>query len=383
MHSGRVGASSLAVLGLASALGLVAVGCTKSGSGGGASASSAPGSTAAPSAATTAATGSSATSSTAPDNRVEYIEWRAQDAMAASDISALLGQTLGASAVSSASRAQLRRGFWIAGTPAGGNVLVELDSDSAGVRPLQCYAQVAVSNDLAQEFLALVQTAMATEALTAQTPGLAQPWNIFLHAESPTGGSLDVTVLGDAQANFTLAWKVVGPARPVGQFATPTAFDPSGAPGAVEKIGGTVDFPIDEPTFKFFVNQAYGYNAPQRFNDFVLVPHAWLHLTVTADSTGTIVNVHFDAITTSGARLFVAEAPASTDVGGRFFDETIARMEEMSAQEAAQPGSSKPWGTSFYYRDPAKGVVDVVVNGAKGAAVIAYAVETPVIAVSP
>ena len=53
------------------------------------------------------------------------------------------------------------------------------------------------------------------------------------------------------------------------------------------------------------------------------------------------------------------------------------------AAEAVQPGSSKPWGTSFYYRDLTKGVVDVVVNGAKGSTVIAYAVETPVVAVSP
>ena len=79
----------------------------------------------------------------------------------------------------------------------------------------------------------------------------------------------------------------------------------------------------------------------------------------------------------------MAEAPASTDVGGRFFDETIARMEEASTEEAAQPGSSKPWGTSFYYSDSSKGVVDVVVNGGKGSTVIAYAVQTPVIAVSP
>src|SRR5581483_12463571 len=99
----------------------------------------------------------------------------------------------------------------------------------------------------------------------------------------------------------------------------------------------------------------------------------WPHLTVTGDSANRVVNVHFDAIATNGARLYVCEAPASTDVGGRFFDETVARMQQMTDEEAAAPGSSKRWGTSFYYADETKGVVDVVVKGEKGAFDIAYA----------
>src|SRR5262249_46380479 len=158
--------------------------------------------------------------------------------------------------------------------------------------------------------------------------GLASPWHIYLHAESVTGGTMGVDVAGDANANYTLSWKLDTPARQIDQWGAPAAFGPPGSPGGAGEGGGAGGLPVREPTFKFFVNQAYGYNAPQRFNDFALVPHAWLRLTVTADSTGRVVNVHFDAITTSGARLFVAEAPASTDVGGRWFDETIARMEE-------------------------------------------------------
>jgi len=47
----------------------------------------------------------------------------------------------------------------------------------------------------------------------------------------------------------------------------------------------------------------------QRFQDLPLHPHTWLHLTVTNGSTDRYVNVHFDAITTEGQRLFIAEAP--------------------------------------------------------------------------
>ena len=70
-------------------------------------------------------------------------------------------------------------------------------------------------------------------------------------------------------------------------------------------------------------------------------------LTVTVRSNR-VVDVHFDGITTNNQRLFVAEAPASTDVGGRFLDETLKRMQEMLNQEAAQPGSSGKWQTGFF-----------------------------------
>src|SRR2546425_10195914 len=63
-------------------------------------------------------------------------------------------------------------------------------------------------------------------------------------------------------------------------------------------------------------------------------------------------SVHFDALTTRGERFFVAEAPASTSVGGRFVDQTVTRMQEMLSEEAAQPGSSRKWQTEFYYDDP-------------------------------
>src|SRR5581483_11906776 len=107
-------------------------------------------------------------------------------------------------------------------------------------------------------------------ALASATPGFGSPWNIYLHVESKTGGVLDVNVTGDAQGKFACAWKAQTPIRPIDQFGKPTAFGPPGDEGVVEKIGGTVHFPIDLPTFKVYVNQAYGYNAPARFTDFAL-----------------------------------------------------------------------------------------------------------------
>jgi len=96
------------------------------------------------------------------------------------------------------------------------------------------------------------------------------------------------------------------------------------------------------------------------------------------DATNRVVDVHFDAITTSGKRLFVAEAPASTSIGGRFVEQTVTRMEEMLREEATQPGSSRKWQTEFYYDDPETGVVVVIAQGERGLFEIAYHLETAI-----
>jgi hypothetical protein len=95
-----------------------------------------------------------------------------------------------------------------------------------------------------------------------------------------------------------------------------------------------------------------------------------------AGETDRYVNVHLDAITTEGQRLFVAEAPASTDVGGRFLSETLTRMQEMLSQEATKPGSSGKWQTEFYYDTPDDGVVVVAVTGERGLFNVAYELQT-------
>jgi hypothetical protein len=182
------------------------------------------------------------------------------------------------------------------------------------------------------------------------------------------------------RARFTLAWEIASPDRPIDSWTVPTAFPAEGEKpmGGREQLRATVHFPITLEDFRQFVQRAYGRDAPERFTDFPLFPHTWLHLTVTGEPTNRVVLVHFDAITTSGQRLVIAEAPASTDVGGRFVDETLARMQEMLDEEAAQPGSSRPWQTEFYYDDPATGLVIVSVKGEHGAFDVAYHLETPI-----
>jgi hypothetical protein len=337
----------------------------------------------APSTSASGSTSGSPTSTSrgATTTKPEYLEFLAEDTLAAPDLLTLLDQTVNtASGATPASGMQLRNGLYLTATPNGANVILRVDADGGGVRPKDPYVEVAIPQGLGQTFRDLCDAAMATAALTAATPGLASPWNIFLHAESPSGGILELNVTGDATGVFAAAWKLDSPVRAVDAFGKPSAF---GAGPGTAKVGGTVHFPIDVTNFKTYVNQAYGYNAPARFTDFALIPHTWLHLTVTGDAANRVVNVRFDAVLTSGARTYVCEAPASTDVGNRFFDETVARMNQMNAEEAAAPGSSKKWGTSFYYADAAKGVVDVVVKGEKGAFDIAYAVETPLFTVNP
>lgn len=217
---------------------------------------------------------------------------------------------------------------------------------------------------------------MTAEAVFA-TQHFAAPWELQLHAESPSGGAAVVKVTGDATAHFTLGWEFASPRRPIDSFIVPTAF--ADGKGGQEHLTATVHFPTTLETFTQFVDRAYGRGPTERFTDFPLFPHLWLHLTVTAqDATNRVVNVHFDALTTSDERLFVAEAPASTSVGGRFVEQTVTRMQEMLREEAVQPGSSRPWQTEFYYADPAKGVVVVEVQGEGGLFEIAYHLETTI-----
>jgi hypothetical protein len=179
------------------------------------------------------------------------------------------------------------------------------------------------------------------------------------------------------RARFTLVWEIASPDRPIDSWTVPTAFPAEGeeTKGGREQLRATVHFPITLEDFRQFVERAYGRDAPERFTDFPLFPHTWLHLTVTGEADTPVVLVHFDAITTSSQRLFIAEAPASTDVGGRFVDETLARMQEMLDEEAAQPGSSRPWQTEFYYDDPKTGLIIVTLRGEHGVFDVAYHVE--------
>jgi hypothetical protein len=141
-----------------------------------------------------------------------------------------------------------------------------------------------------------------------------------------------------------------------------------------------VHFPITLQEFQFLTNI---YGVGQRYHDLPLYPHNWLHLTVTNGPTNDYVNVHFDAITTNGKRVFVAQAPASFSVGGRFLNETVTRMKEMLSDEAVKPGSSGEWETSFPYEDVEYGVVEAAVTGNHGKFDVAYHLQTATESVQP
>jgi hypothetical protein len=309
----------------------------------------------------------------------EFLEQTIEEGMASAAILRLLATTVGATAAADTqpTAQQLREGLFVTALPQGPLVLlrVEVTREEAGER--ETITEVALSAELGRTFLTLVEAALVTAEAVFATQHFAAPWELQLHVESPSGGEAVVKVSGDATAHFTLAWAFASPRRPIDSFTVPTAF--ADGQGGQEHLTATVHFPTTLETFTQFVDRAYGRGPTERFTDFPLFPHLWLHLTVTAhDATNRVVDVHFDAITTRGERLFVAEAPASTSVGGRFVEQTVTRMQEMLREEAAQPGSSRPWHTEFYYADPATGVVVVEVQGEGGLFEIAYHLETTI-----
>jgi hypothetical protein len=309
----------------------------------------------------------------------EFLEQSIEEDMASADILRLLAATVGATASADTppTTQQLREGLFVTALPQGPLVLlrVEVTREETGER--EAITEVALSAELGRTFVTLVEAALTTAEAIFASQHFAAPWELQLHAESLSGGEAVVKVAGDAEAHFTLGWEFASPQRPIDRFRVPTAF--AHGKGGQEHLTATVHFPTTLETFVQFVDRAYGRGPTERFTDFPLSPHRWLLLTVTAqDATNRVVDVHFDALTLRGERLFVAEAPASTSVGGRFVEQTVTRMQEMLREEATQPGSSRKWQTEFYYADPQTGVVVVVVQGERGLFDIAYHLETSI-----
>jgi hypothetical protein len=306
----------------------------------------------------------------------EFLEENIQNGMVAADIVALLDQTVGTAAASGATSAvahKLRDGLYVTAIPRRANIILRFEVDRSDTKQRYILAEVAVSADLGSKFFQFVKAALGSAESFFSTEHSGQPWELALNAESKSGGQVTVKVEGDATANFTLSWEIASPDRPLDSFVVPTAFGAKEAGTA--HISVVVHFPTSLQQFTF-LSTIYTGAVGDLFQDLALSPHTWLHLTVTVRSNR-VVDVHFDGITTNNQRLFVAEAPASTDVGGRFLDETLKRMQEMLNQEAAQPGSSGKWQTEFYYDDPDKGVIVVAVTGEQGAFDVAYHLETP------
>jgi hypothetical protein len=137
---------------------------------------------------------------------------------------------------------------------------------------------------------------------------------------------------------------------------------------------------VSRDNFDFFVNRAYGLSAgkAQNFEDFELVPHNWLRLTVTPQLDDDRVDVGFEVVTVDGDRVAVAAAPASLIAGEQFMQSVFRMIDDAAASEAESPGSAGRWEVPFYYDDPeGGGVVEVIAQGEGAETRIAYSIESP------
>jgi hypothetical protein len=236
--------------------------------------------------------------------------------------------------------------------------------------------QVPVSFAYGAVYIDAVRAALATTATVVASGDTMQPWHLEYHVASPHGGDL-VIQTEYAAAHTVLRFRTSAPQTSLspGMVNTP-AF--TGDP--YETLSGTVFFELDRDEFSFFTNRAYGVSAGalQNFQDFHLLPHDWLRLTVTPHLENEDVNVAFEVITVDGRRVPFAQAPASIVAGEQFQENVFSLVDTMNTAEAAMPGSSTAWEAPFYYDDPSGGgVVSVIAQGNHGVFSIAYAVAAP------
>ncbi len=258
--------------------------------------------------------------------------------------------------------------------------------------PLRTITQVPASKATGSVFIQTVQAALAQDAATeadATARGQAggtdggdgtggEPVRLEYRSTSANGGKLTLAVVDEpGQAPYL----EVDAQTPTTSIANDRINSAAYEGEPYESIYGLVWFGVSRDQFDFFVNRAYGLSAgkAQNFDDFQLVPHNWLRLTVTPQLDRDRVDVSFEVVTLDGERVPFARAPASLVAGEQFKNTVFAQMDAMSAAEAAAPGSSRPWTAPFYYDDPeGGGVVEVIAQGQGGHMKIAYAGESPV-----
>lgn len=223
-----------------------------------------------------------------------------------------------------------------------------------------------------------VRAALArSDALQAEGETDLSPWNLDFRARSANGGALLVQVAMEADGGY---WLRVENENPHTSLAPGQVNQPALAGTPYETVGGTVWFDIERDTFDFFASRAYGVSAgaDQNFRDFKLLPHDWLRITVTPQYSIEMVDVAFEVVTTEGDRVNLARAPASYVAGEQFHNNVLRMLDDMSAAEAAEPGSSGRFRSVFDYEDPeGGGIVRVVVLGEGGRARVAYEVVSP------
>lgn len=228
-------------------------------------------------------------------------------------------------------------------------------------------------------FIETVRASLARNAEVEQERADGgEPVRLEYRTTSANGGHVTLAVVDEPRARPYLEVTARTPTTSIRDGEVNSAAY-EGAP--YESLYGLVWFGVTRDQFDFFVNRAYGLSAgkAQNFDDFQLVPHNWLRLTVTPELDRDRVDVAFEVVTLDGDRVPFARAPASLVAGEQFMRTVFRQLEDMAAAEEAEPGSSTPWKVPFYYDDPeGGGVVEVIAQGEAGESRIAYAVESPV-----
>jgi len=325
---------------------------------------------------------STATDSTGESTEsVEWVSYHQVIPFAGSDFHALASGLFGTDAQAGRfiTKREVAPNIYLTGTadpstPEQSRVSLTFDDGTSTPRTL---ALVPASFNVGNTFLATIDAAIATmQSEEAQSPGSSESYLLQYQVVSPKGGSFSFGVQGQT-GTFSLVLDVSSPVTNLapGKIGTAATRDTP-----YDLVAGTVYFHLTKNDFDYFVDHAYGTAATigQNFNDFELVPHNWLRLTVTPYLAQQYVDVGFKVLTTQGARVPVTNAPASIVAGTTFQAMVDRAMTTMDAQEAAKPGSSFPFQVPFYYNDPTGGgVVQVIVQGNQGIYVVAYAIQSP------
>jgi len=246
--------------------------------------------------------------------------------------------------------------------------------------PRRVIARVPASFDYGRIFIDTAQVALerANTVIAEEGEGEMEPFLLEHRLRSVSGGGVTLAVeLKDGRdAVLRVTTQTPETSLRPGLVNAP-AF--SGEP--TEVLAGTVWFELTRDQFDFFSTRAYGITAgaAQNFEDFRLLPHEWLRLTVTPRLEDELVDVGFEVVALDGRRVQFARAPASLLAGDQFRENVFRMVQNMLEAERALPGSSNRFTVPFHYDDPeGGGVVRVIAQGQGGTFRIAYGVESPV-----
>jgi hypothetical protein len=316
-------------------------------------------------------------------NPTEYVGLTVRVPLAREDVVAFLDPLVGAAATTSnrATDLAVEPGVLISS-------LEDIRTNEQGILQLDIVASTDVdpgrrsmarapfSFEYGRLFVDTVAAALAELDGDSYVPGEGERFVLELRLRSTQGGhiTLRVSELGETALVELVAR---GPRTALSEGVVNQAAE-VGEP--VETIYGLVYFDLSRDDFEFFATRAYGITAGagQNFKDFRLVPHNWLRLTVTPELDAEQVDVGFEVVLLDGRRIPISRAPASLRAGEQFMQTVFRLVDNMTAQEAALPGSSTGFAAPFYYDDPnGGGVVEVIAEGNAGKFRIAYAVESP------